>query len=209
MAIQTGTGDLWYLRYNINTETRGFNLKFHIVGTDETAIMAHGSRIAGHIKSILPTDAEIFYACYGKVGAPRDAGFLEGAPGVGTYQIAGTPPVDSKYDYSKTAVLVRLENTVRRAVNLKFAPIPDDICTEGALGANVPAVKGTPTGAIPTTPTTDNWYNRFNLFLQYIVQNTHYVQSKRNANGSYNYDNWKNAYVSRVGDKKGGRVFGS
>jgi hypothetical protein len=211
MAYLDGSaGTLFHVNFKINTAERGFNMKYHMNGTNYAAVMANAVALSGYLKKILPSDAAVFYATVTRDDSKRDSKFLRDALGQGEYiTSAGPPPVPSLYDMPQTAVLVRLENTEGDSISRKINPIPDTVITDALVGGSVADVVTTlsaPSGAAGSGAT---WYLNFNLFMQAMVAYTIWVRANHSPGGDFTYAAWNAAFVLRTAVKKGGRVFTS
>lgn len=205
--MATGTGTLWHANFKINTDEHGFNFKVHMAEIDEATAKSRAIDLAGRIKKLIPSDASIYYATISKDNTKKDSRYLKDAIGPGEYVLPGVDPDPSTYDYSKVALLIRLEHADGSSVTRKFNPIPDNFITDGALLSSITAVEGMPGGALPAVGAGATWYEEFTNFMKALVKNTHHVVAGHAPGGEYTYYEWVNAFVLRVGDKKGGRVF--
>lgn len=205
MPIAGVAGTLWHANLKINARSRGFQFKYHLCDMSEADARTKATDIAQRFRKLMPTDSNIFFATIGKDGRPKDSRFLPDAVGDGEYAPGGPPPVPAKMDYSKTAVLVRFEHADGGSVTRKINPIPDGIITAGDIVPAIVDVVGVP--AAPAAPGAADWETEFENLMKAFVLNTHHVYSNHAPGGAYQYTTWVNAYVLRVGDKKGGRDF--
>lgn len=200
---------LWHANFKINTEKKGFNLKFNIADKVEADAKVAALDLAGRVKALLTEDAEIFYATLSRDDHKKDSRYLHTAIGAGTYNIVAPPGDPTTYDNAPTALLFRLEMTDGSEVTRKFAPLPDPAVLGGNLVAAIAPIIGTP-GAAPAAPAGgDTFAERFNKFMGAVLFYTHAIESGHTPGGVYNYQAYINAFALRVGVKKGGRVFTS
>ncbi len=203
MAV--GNGTLWHGNFKILTDEHRFNFKFHIAETDETTAMAVCVDLAARYKKLMPEGGSISYATLTRDNSKKDSRYVKDAIGPGEYVTAAGPPaVPAQYDYSKVCLLVRFEHEDGGSVSRKVNPIPDTKITDGGLIAAISAVVGLP-ATVPAVGAAD-WETEFTNFMKAFVKGTHHVVSGHAPGGPYTYFPWKNAYVLRVGDKKGGRL---
>jgi hypothetical protein len=205
MATGVG-GTLFHANYKINTDFRGYNLKFHIANSNQTAAKVVGNLIASYLKVIMPTDAEIMFATVSNDNHKRDSAFLRDSIGAGTYIDGGVDPPPSVYDFPSVAVKLRLEHDDGSSVTRKINPIPDAIVTDERFLEAIADVVAMP-GTIAAAGTGADWYANFNLLMQVIVKWTQHVQAGHSPGGDYTYFPWNAAYVLSTTVKKGGRVF--
>lgn len=211
MALIDGlAGSLFHVNFKINTEQRGYNLKFHLVGSNYDAVSPMALRLANQLRGVLPTDATIFYATVTNDNTTRDSIFLRGALGDGLFGQTGGPPLPAKpFDNSRSAILLRLEGNNGQSVPIKINPVPDEVMTDGTIVTAIDDVVGMPVAFPAVASPTDTFKVAFNKLMQEIVFSTRYVKSGHPPGGAFQYDNWKNAYVLRQSVKRGGRVFNS
>lgn len=210
MAYNAGAaGTLFHLNFKINTQERGFNLKFHMVGADYAAVTPNALILASYLRNVMPADSEVFYATVSNDNTKRDSRFLRPALGIGLVPaVVGPPAIPSVYDMPETAVLVRLENTEGDEVSRKINPIPDVQVSDAIFANAITEVVGTP--AVPAVAGAPGaWAADFNKLLIAIVSITCYVKKNHAPGGAFSWAPWLNAYVLRTALKKGGRVFRS
>lgn len=200
------TVGLWKLNFKINTPTRGFNLGFHIAEKNEADAIAAGIKVAKHLKAILPTAAEIVFATVSKDGTKKDSRFIRDATGFGKFEVTG-PPTDTTYDFAQTALLVRFEHSDGASVSMKFAPIPDQVITDGLVVDALDDVVSF-VGAEPADPAVFTvWKDLYKSLVQVIILRTNFVKADHLPGKTYDYFSWQSAFALRVARKKGGRVF--
>lgn len=205
--MATGSaGSLYHINFKINSARKGYNLKFHVANSNEAGAKTVAEDIAGRLKKLMPSDAEIFFCTISNDNTKRDSRFIRGALGAGGHVLPGVSPPPSTYDFPSTAILIRLEHEDGGSVTRKINPIPDDVLESEALLDSISDVVGIP-ATIGAVGSGANWYENFNLLMKSIVKFTHHVKSGHAPGGEYTYFNWANAYVLRAGVKKGGRVF--
>lgn len=209
MAYQAGDpGTLWEFVTKINADTRSFNLKLHLVGTDPVGVLLPKCvALAGYLKKILPTDCEIFYATLNNNNSTRDSRFVRAAQGRGQYVLPGVDPPDSVFDFQRTHLLLRLENVEGQSMPLKVGPIPDNVLTDDQTVAAITDVVGTPAGPLGAIGSGADWYANFNLLMQAIVFHCKYVKTGHPPGGPFQYAAFSNAFVLRPSAKRGGRIF--
>lgn len=197
---------LWHLQYKINTDNRGFFLNFVVADQAEAAARAVGVDLGVRLLNLLPPDAEIFYAHMSRDDHLRDSRLLPTVIGVGLYAPTGGGGAQT-YDQARTSWLFRLESTDGGFVTRKLAPIPDSIVADGLINT-APAAVVAFAGPLPAAPAPgDLWNVIANNFMKAVVLQTHHLQGPHAPGGTYDYNNWINAYHLRIGSKKGGRVF--
>lgn len=206
VGANTEPNVLWHGLLKINTDDRGFNFKFHIAEATEANAIIAANDIAGRFKGLIPMDAEIFYGVLSKDNTFKDGLFLPSALGAGTYAGADVE-VPTVYDNARTCVEIRMETTENQPVVRKFAPVPDDVIAGGLVTTGVAPVTGVQVAAPGAAAGGNHWLADFNLFMKSLMFYTHHVKSGHAPGGAYTYHQWKNSYVTRVGVKRGGRVF--
>ncbi len=210
MALSVGDpGTLFHLNLKVNTDQRGFNFKFHLKGTDYDAVMPGCVAVAKALRSVMPTDADIFYAAVSMDNTARESKFIRDALGVGTYgQITVDPPAEL-FDNSRSSLLVRFEIADGLWVSRKINPLPDEVITDGTLVDDIDDVVA-PVTVAPGAPVASNSYPvAFKLFMSTVMFYTRFVKSGHAPGGEYQFQTWSAAYVLRQSVKKGGRVFSS
>lgn len=209
MAYITGAaGTLWHMNFKINADTRSFNFKTHLVGTDPVGVLLPKCVLmAALYKSIMPKDAEIMFATLTNDDSVRDSRFIRDAIGPGTYQATGSPAPASVFDAQRVAGLVRFENTEGQAMQIKVNPIPDDQVADNAFVNAVTDVVGTPVTDPGAPGAADAWAANMNKLMKSIAYNCVYLKSRRLSGGRFTYAAFANAFLLRPAVKKGGRVF--
>ncbi|TAL03832.1 MAG: hypothetical protein EPO07_05735 [Verrucomicrobia bacterium] len=208
MAYSNGSaGNLWDFHLQLNSDRRGFNEMFHFVGADLSAITPKAVDIAGQMKNILPTDAEIFFARLSNNNTAKDSRFVRAATGAGTHVGPGSSPPPTLYDMPQAHLLVRFEDTEGGEVSRKLGPIPDYVVTDERLTTAITDVVGMPALPLGAIGSGTDWFANFNLYMQMLVAYTWHVKSGHAPGGTFQYAAWQNAYVIRTCIKKGGRVF--
>ena len=198
---------LWKMTLKINTDDRGFTESFYLADKTEADAKTGALDIAGRIKGVLPTDAEIFLATLSKDGPSRDGLFLHTALGAGTYGTLLAVPAPSFVDQARTHLYLRMENSLNQPVTRKMGPVPDLIVTAGDVTASIPSVVGAVLAAPAVDVATDVYADRFEKLIKSIMFYTCHLKAGHTPGGGYTYETWKNAHVVRVGQKKGGHVF--
>lgn len=207
MAFTDGSaGTLWDYHVQINTDRKGFELVFHMVGADLTTIKPNAIDIAGRLKDLMPTDAEIFFSRLSNNDSTRDSRFIREALGAGTHVGPGVDPPATLYDMPQAQLLVRLEDTEGQSVSRKIGPIPDYVVTDERVTTAISDVVGMP-ATIGAVGSGADWFANFNLLLKAIVKYTVHVKAGHSPGGTFKWAAWQNAYVLRTAIKKGGRVF--
>jgi len=210
MPWTNGTaGRLWSANFKINSNERGFNMKFYFAELDEATVKSNANDLAARIKALMPVDSEIFYATINNDNGVRDSRFLKDALGAGVYVTpgGGSPP-PTKYDFSRTAFLFRMEHAMGGSVTRKFSCIPDEVVAGGVLTSALPFVATLPVGSVPAAGAAD-WVTEMLNFMKAIGNTTVALKSGHVPGGVYQYAAWTGAYGLRIGDKKGGRLFSS
>lgn len=200
------TVGLWKLNFKMNTPTRGFNLGFHIAEKAEADAISAGVKIAKHLKAILPGSVEIVFATVSKDGTKKDSRFIRGATGPGLF-VNAAPPTPTTYDFSQTALLVRLEHSDGASVSMKFGPIPDDVITDELVVDALADVVNF-AGPEPVDPAVFTvWKDNYLTLMQVLIGRTNFVKADHLPGKTYEYFSWQSAFALRVVRKKGGRVF--
>jgi hypothetical protein len=164
-------------------------------------------KLGAHLKAMLTTDCEVFYATMSRDDHKRDSRYLPAAVGAGTLEPAAPPAAAGAYDEARTAMLFRLEDTDGSEVTMKHAPMPDSAVLGGAFVNAIAAVVGLP-GALPADPAPGDTFAAIaNNFFKTIVKGTHHVVGGHAPGGLYTFFNWINCYPMRIGKKRGGRAF--
>lgn len=202
-----GTGLLWHMNYKINTPTRGFNFKLHVPNVDEATVIPIAERIGQRLLYLMPSTCEIFYATISKDDTDQDSRRVPGALGGGLYGQTGSSPAATKPDNSRSAILTRFEHSAGGGVNMKFAPIPDTVCTDDTLTTIPTAVVGVPVGALALPGAGADFFVEFTTLMKDIVQSCKAIKSGHPPGGAFKYANFLNAYYTRLAVKKGGRIF--
>lgn len=198
---------LWHLNYKINTDGPGLQIGFKVAEAVEADAKVVALKIGAHIKAMLTTDCEIFYATMSRDDHKRDSRYLPGACGVGTFEPADDPTPAGLYDEARTAMLFRLEDSDGNEVTMKHAPMPDSQVAGGKFANLITAVTGVP-GALPADPAPGDAFAAIaNNFFKTLVKGTHHVVGGHAPGGVYTYHSWLNCYAMRIGKKKGGRAF--
>lgn len=211
MAYGRGAaGELFHLNLKINTNEKGFPLKFHLKGADYAAVVPNALLVAQYLRHTLPMDADIFYATVTRDNSARDSRLLRGAIGAGTFEEAAGPPITpANYNRPEDASLVRFENTEGQNITYKIPCIPDIIVNDAALqGGAVADVVGMP-GVLAAPAAGLDWFLNFNLFMKSVVKYCIYVKSSHGPGAAFDFAQFENAYFLRTGVKKGGRVSAS
>ena len=209
MSWQDGVGTLWHVNFKINTDFRGFNSKFHMADIDEATAKARALDLAARMKSLMPADAEIFYATISKDNHEKDSRYLPAALGAGTRAPGAGGGATTNFDSSQTALLYRLENDNGSSITRKFNPIPDEIVTDQRVINDIPPIIAAAGQTLPAVGAGATYADELQAFMLAVCQKTHHVKAGHAPGGPYKYANFVNAYVLRVGIKKGGRVFSS
>lgn len=207
--IEGAAGTLYHGNLKINTDQKGFNFKFHLVGASYDVVRTGAIAIASQMKGVLPTDSEIVYATMSKDNTERDSQFIRDALGSGTFGQTGDPLPAKPFDNSRSALLVRFENAEGQGVSRKINPIPDEVMSDGLLLAAIADITGTPVAAPAAAAPTDTYAQAFAKLLGALMFYSVYVKTPHAPGGAFLYGPWKNAYVLRQVVKKGGRVFAS
>jgi len=201
------TTALWKIVFKKNTPDGGVIDTFHVAEKSEADARAIAVDLAGRIKAMMPGDCNIFYAVMSRDNTDRDSRFIPEALGDGTYVLTGSPVVATKYDYKRTALLLRFENEVGGLFSHKICPIGDLLVEEGELLVPPADVVGIPAD-LPAAPVEAEDFNvTLNAFMQAVVKQCHHVVAGHPPGGAYTYFNIVNSYFIRVASKKGGRVF--
>lgn len=198
---------LWHVNYKINTDFKGFNFKIHIPSVDETSARAIAIRIGRRLKYTMPVSAEIVMATLNKDDHAPDSRIVPDVIGPGLYVLAGMSPPPSKFDNSVTALLVRFEHSAGLGITRKFAPIPDDICTNQALTTPIAGLVNVTAAPVTAPGAGADWFAEMSNLMQDIAFSCKAIKTGHLPGGPYQVADFKNAYVMRVGAKKGGRVF--
>ena len=206
-AWLNGTGLLWHANFKINTPACGFNKKFHIPNVDEAAARIIATRLGQRMRFLMPSVCELFYATITKDDTDQDSRRLPGCVGDGLYLQSVVPPVPTKADNSRSAVLCRFEHSAGGGVNHKFAAVPDSVCEGDQLNTIPASVVGTPLVDPGAPGTGANWFVEFNLLMQDITMYCKAIKSGHLPGGPFKFANFVNAYYTRLSVKKGGRVF--
>ena len=204
--MATGT-ILWHGNFKINTEKRGLNFKFHMAEKTEAEARTGAEAIAARYKHLLPLDASIFFATLQKDDTKKDSRFLDGAVGDGSHVEPEPAEPPSVYDFPTTSILVRFEHADGASVTRKIGPVPDYVVADGSIVSSISNVTTFPVAAPAAFVAGDSYAVTFNALMKELLFYTHYVKSGHAPGGEYTYFPWTKAFVLRVGQKKGGRVF--
>lgn len=208
MAYSDGAaGTLFSSNFKINTDRRGFQLKFWHKGTDYTVPFGQANGIAARLLAVMPTDAEIVYATLSNNDHRKDSRFLRAALGVGTYVSPGESPPPSVYDMPQVSVLVRFEDTEGGQVPRKFGPIPDEVVADEHFLDNIADITDGGAGSTGAPGSGADWYENMALLIGYCAANSIHVQGGHAPGAAYKWAAWTSAFPLRTCVKKGGRVF--
>jgi len=203
---QGNAGGQFNCQYKINANYHGFNFKAGFANIDVATAVQRATTLASYLKALMPTDSEIFYASVSSNNTKRDGKYVPSALGAGSYGGGGGPPAPTHPDFDRACVEIRLESDDGFVIR-KVCPIPDEVVTQSELVQAVAPVLVKP-AVPPLAPDTGvTWYDKFNLLMQALVYYTHHIKSGAAPGGPFTYFDWTAAYVTKVGTKKGARIF--
>lgn len=209
MAQGTNTDPnfLWHGNVKINTDTMGFNFKFHVAEKPEADAKIALLKLAALQLLLMPGNSEIVYATVSKDNTAKDSRAVRGALGVGAYvTAAGPPPVPALYNRPDDALLIRFEHLGGGSVTRKIGPLPDTLVVGGNMSITIADVDAPVVAAPAEAAPGDAWEVLCNKFMKAFMFYTQHLQSGHQPGTGYTYFPWTAAYVLRVGRKKGGRV---
>ena len=198
---------VWHANFKINTDEGGYMFGFHQVGADEALVRTRFDDVASRLKKLMPKSADIFYASFSKLTAERDGRYLHLAKGPGEYVEVVGPPEVSDYDFPDTCINIRLETATGKIATHKFCPVPDEIVTGGMVTASITPVIGMPAGAIGAPGSGADWFAEFTLLMEALTKYAVHIPSAWVPGGEDQSTVYANCFATRVGSKKGGRVF--
>ena len=202
-----GPNLLWHGNIKINTDTMGFNFKFHVAEKPEADAISALGALSALMKKLMPVNSEITYATVAKDNHAKDSRFSRAAIGVGAFGMDATPPAGEEYNRPDDCLLIRFEHSGGASVTRKLGPVPDSIIAGGAIDGTFPTDVTAPVVVSPTAwVTLDTYPAMVTKFMQAFMFYTNHLQSGHSPGGPYVYESWTAAYVLRVGRKKGGRV---
>lgn len=198
---------LWHGNVKINTDTMGFNWKFHVAEKPEADAITSLGALTSLMKKMMPVNSEITYATVAKDNHAKDSRFSRAAIGVGAYGLDLTTPAGEDYNRPDDCLLIRFEHAGGSSVTRKLGPVPDSIIEGGAIAGTFPTDVTAAVVAAPAAWVTGDTYPvMVNKFMKAFMYYTHHLVSGHSPGGPYVYYGWTAAYVLRVGRKKGGRV---
>lgn len=199
---------LWKGNLKINTDERGFNFKFFINNATEATARGDAADIGKRYKAIMPPTGQVFYASLHRLGSERDSRYLHEAVGFGTYDPEETPTdLPSDYDFSRTAVGIRLETAEGDFVLRKVCPIPDEIIFGSTIIDQFNPITSPPADPATAPGAAVDWKTELENLVKKLMLKTVHIKTKKGPDGLPVVRSWQRGMLLRVGQKKGGRVF--
>lgn len=206
MGWPVATNDqLWHVNAKINTDHKGFNFKFHLANMDEAAARAAAIRLLTRLRWTMPTSSEIVAATLNKDDTAPDSRMIPDVIGNGLHVVS--PATTSKFDNSSTALLVRFEHDAGLGVTRKFCPIPDFVVENQSLVTAISGLVGIVAAPATAAGSGADWYAEMRNLMQDLAFTSKAIKSGHSPGGAYQRANFVNAYVMRIGVKKGGKIF--